>query len=352
MFSDFDLTIQKIEGLGNISKTNCSIYLDYKEISIEPLSHLPITIKIPNSGILHLYINDIASKTQLASLSFSSALFTTENFYWLPLFLSPKNFLKALPPAINSPKIQFGVNVSHLPHPLPDHSRPDTDTLPSALNETELLDSTDLLSKLNLYQKTIKTLKLSLIQSEKTLKQKTKHYLAQINQLRTDLESEKDQNSTLQAQLDRAQKLLSDHHSPISDIHLDLKPFPTHYPENTQTNTKSKSSFLFESYLDTQVNLTLKRLNFQGLLHRCKDLNYKVGSNKTVTLTLKHGKVTCHDNISLENYIFHNCKHEIEDLLRQRTRPLPPPSSPSKSPTTRLCRTPSTKSHKLIRFNI
>lgn len=345
MFENFDLTIQNIEGLGNISKCNCSIYLDYKEISIKPLTHLPISIKIPNPGILHVYINDIESKTQIVSLSFSTTLLQTENFYWFPLFLSPKNHLKSLPSSINSPKIQFGVNISSLTQDLTDNLIPNTETQALAANETEPLDHRYLLSKLNQYKKTIKTLKLNLVQSEKTLKQKSKYYISQINQLKTDLESEKNQNLTLQAQLDRCHKLLCSHPNPLPDFCPTLKSSASQYLESTQPK-----SFFFETYLDTQVNQTLKRLNFQGLLHRCKDLNYKVGCNKTVTLSLKHGKIVCHDNISLENYIFHNCKQEIEDLLRQRTRAFP--SSPSRSPIKRLCQTPSTKSHKLIRYNI
>ena len=339
------LTILQLEGLGSISNTTCNINLDHKEISSHSLKTLPVSSEIPGPGIVHLNILDNDSQVQIVSLSFHTSLLKSDNLYWCPLFLSPKNYLNSIPTSISSPKILIACSNSSNPYNFLTNSTEnlsfDTESEVIPL-ESKLSDYPTLQSELKTCKKTIKTLQLDLIQCKKSYKQKSKFYVSQISSLTHQLESEKSSNLALKSQLDRCHQLLSNFHSSISEF------FPNTQPSLNTLKPDSKS-FMFESYLDSQVRSTLKRLNFEGLLHRCRDLNYKVGSNKTITVTVKQGKLFCHDT-SFEKYIFHNCKQEIEDLLRQRTRPLS--SSPLKSPVKRFCQTPVTRSQKQMRFNI
>ena len=72
--------------------------------------------------------------------------------------------------------------------------------------------------------------------------------------------------------------------------------------------------------LDLRVKEVLDRMNFCGLMRKCRESNYKVGA-KTVTLCLRQGEVCCKNGLSLEKYLFGSCKGEIENFLRGRKSP-------------------------------
>jgi hypothetical protein len=310
------------------------------------------------------------TKTPIASLKFNSSLLTSESFYWLPLFLSPKNFLKSLPSEILPPKILFAVNKEYF-KPYPEiFQSPSKDSssdffkffnlsIQSSQNfeETEKKISNE--EKLKSLQKKITKLQLELIQREKTFKEKLKDLKKRLNESLIEVETEKSYRKTLQEQMEKCYFLLNGEKSgnlemspnSVSEILVKQESvgiFHTLQDDENHLNFHDFHESRFEGILDKKVQETLKKFNFEGLLKKCRELNYKVG-NKIVTLQLKRGEVFCKSGLSLEKYIFNNCRSEIESLLRQKTSPQK--RSVFKTPC-HLSRTPGVQSKHLLRFNI
>ena len=110
MLEKYILSIVKIEGLGDLSDSECSLSIDKKCNFTRPLDQLPVTFNIFSSGAISLSINDMNSATVLASLSFHSSLLQYDWFYWLPLSLSQDNYITELPENISLPRLLIGVN--------------------------------------------------------------------------------------------------------------------------------------------------------------------------------------------------------------------------------------------------
>src|SRR5574343_176228 len=97
MTESISLSIVKIEGLGDLSQSECHLVINEKQLKVQSLRVLPDSYIIPKNSIISLTINDSASSTQIASLSFNSSLLPGDWYYWLPLFLSNENYIDELP---------------------------------------------------------------------------------------------------------------------------------------------------------------------------------------------------------------------------------------------------------------
>ena len=405
MENNFLLTIIKIEGLGHLETTNILLSIENDILPTFQYQDLPYSLSTQRSKKISITLQDTASLVTIASLSFDTSLLTSDWFYWLPLFLSPMNNLESLPLDPPYPKILLAVNKPYLnSHAYPQTNEPepiqvqnfelneilpnetssnssipnldrDLHEFPEILNEdlkhpqsievslNPQIENFKTNSKIKKLKNLIKKLQLELIQKEKTFKAKIKFIQSKLNQSLLDLDLERRHRETLQEQLERTYKILSLVEqksinidlSPINQQEVSLKQeksfaiFQTFHDEEHQAEIYGiLNSGRFEGFLDRKVREILKRFHFEGLMRKNRELNYKVG-NKVVTLCIKQGEVCCRSGLSLEKYIFNNCREEIESLLRQKNSPQK--RSPIKSPN-KLSRTPGHSSQKILRLNI
>ena len=86
MFDNFEVTLIRVEGLGNISKSMCYISMNedpIESISLKELEASQHTCTVPSKGELRISIED---QTLLASLRFDINIIKCQGYHWLPLF--------------------------------------------------------------------------------------------------------------------------------------------------------------------------------------------------------------------------------------------------------------------------
>jgi molybdopterin converting factor small subunit len=375
MTEEFTLSIVKIEGLGDLSSSECILLLDNIQISRNSLSSLPITLKIPGDSFISLNISETSSNTKIAGLSFQSPLLPHDWFYWLPLFLSSENFIEQLPINIGLPRILLAVNKQIFPDSsitLKDsssktNSKQDTKD-PNNVLPTELLEH---------YQQMIQDLQLELKQVRETSKQKCEYLKKKVQNFKQNLKLEKKFRIDLEAKLEKTLKIIENkeffleflksysNKSPktqktleneifswkdssktfencFNNLNLSSKTPESHkietcdhiqiIPDFFTLEDRPLTTFFDEtckgeSDIDSRVKSILSRLKFEGLLQRRRELNYKIGA-KTITLCLKNNEVHLKSGLPLEKYLFSSCKSEIEDYLRSRSSPKKTTRSP------------------------
>lgn len=105
-----NLTILKIEGLGDLSQTECILYSDSDQLLKQPLTTAIYSqIQNPNSCIL-LKFQDQASLLPLASLRFFLSIFNEPGIHWLPLYLTDENYIDFIPDQIDSPRVLIDIH--------------------------------------------------------------------------------------------------------------------------------------------------------------------------------------------------------------------------------------------------
>lgn len=384
MLDKYILSIVKVEGLGDLGKSQCNLSLNNEFYFKKPLESLPATFNISVSGAISMTITD--GETVIASLAFESSLLKYDWFYWLPLSLSSNNFITELPEKINLPRVLIGVNQEvSLPAltEISEFSDSCEDTgfesfsphceYQSIKNfkieispDTELIMSTENRKKeKEIFEETIRELRDEIFEA----KEKYKILEELLKKADKEIEKEREQRLDLQKQLEESLKMfekikkreekfaLSLGKKNHNTINLSLESFDGIYvipdipliledhKENRLDSTRSLGN------IERKVNDFLKRVRLVGLLKKSKDVNYIVGA-KTVTLCMKQGEVRCKNGMTLDSYIFKNCKAEIEDLIRVRAGSgiLEVKKRESHSP---ICtsRSPILKTQRIIRFH-
>jgi hypothetical protein len=105
MFDNFEMTIVRVEGLGNISKCKCVITINEQvlnTIEMRQVEHSQQMIIIPSKGILRLSIEDHLA---IASLRFSMKIIKCQGYHWLPLFTTPQDMIFEVPEEVGLPRI-------------------------------------------------------------------------------------------------------------------------------------------------------------------------------------------------------------------------------------------------------
>ena len=77
----YNLTVIKLEGLGDTKQINCCIYLDDKLICLVPMSDAEVDSVLITRGKLKIILEDYPSSQLIASLSFNSQIFQRSGFH-------------------------------------------------------------------------------------------------------------------------------------------------------------------------------------------------------------------------------------------------------------------------------
>ena len=109
MLESYNITILKIEGLGDIRQTHFSISLNNKILdSMSMNSQNPYSTQI-SAGFLKFEIRSDATADLIASVSLQASLIQNPGFAHLPLFLSPEDSISSLPEEIAPPRVLIDV---------------------------------------------------------------------------------------------------------------------------------------------------------------------------------------------------------------------------------------------------
>lgn len=322
MSEDFILTVVKIEGLGDVSASDCTIEFDDKQKFSSPLKNLPITFKGLKSNKLFISISDSATNTKIASLSFPLQLLPSDWFYWLPLFLSTDNFIDQLPISITSPRILLASNKQFFNTPRQDFHKDSNCASLKHKNTAISIQESDLITH---YQEIIKDLELELLQVKETCKQKCEKLKKTIKKYKDDFEHEKKHRIDLMNKIEKVLKCVE-----VNTLKVDNRKIvfgdsvevrnEIFTMEDRPLITIFEETGKYDADLEGRVKEILSRMDFCGLLRKCREVNYRIGA-KTITLCLKQGEVCCKNGLSLEKYLFNCCKGEIENFLRNRKSP-------------------------------
>ena len=314
MTESFSLTIVKIEGLGDLSHSECQLVINEKQVQVQSLKAVPVSYTIPINSIISLTINDSASSIQIASISFNSSLLPGDLYYWLPLFLSNENYIDSLPINIPSPRALLAVNKDkilnttlesdHLPSPAPAHSG------------MQLLPNDLFLH----YQEIIRNLQLELKQVKEICRQKCENFKEKIRNFRENLEFEKKYRVDLMSKLEKTLKINQKLNLSIETCASTCITPEVFTFEDRPITTMFDDTGKLDSEIDVRVKEIMSRLKFEGLLRKCKEINYKIGA-KTITICIKNNEICVKSGQSLEKYLFSSCKTEIESYLQCKMNP-------------------------------
>lgn len=314
MTESFSLTIVKIEGLGDLSHSECQLVINEKQVQVQSLKTVPVSYTIPINSIISLTINDSASATQIASISFNSSLLPGDLYYWLPLFLSNENYIESLPINIPSPRVLLAVNKEKILNQVLQ-----SDHLPSPVLSPSTLQllPNDLFLH---YQEIIKNLQLELKQVKEICRQKCENFKEKILNFRENLEFERKYRVDLMLKLEKVLKINKKLNLSIetcASIFIVPEVFTF---EDRPITTMFDETGKLDLDIDVRVKEIMARLKFEGLLRKCKEINYKIGA-KTITVCLKNHEICVKSGQSLEKYLFSCCKTEIESYLQCKVNP-------------------------------
>lgn len=99
------MTLVKIEGLGNISNTQCHVTLNDQKLETVPVKDLGSqhhVLTIPSKGILRISVED---HLVLASLKFNMRIIKCEGYHWLPMFTIPQDTIFEVPEEVGLPRV-------------------------------------------------------------------------------------------------------------------------------------------------------------------------------------------------------------------------------------------------------
>ena len=108
--TEFNLTIVKIEGLGDLTRTQCLVYSNHEIIDrISICSPIPQSIKITKS-YLKVILIDLPSSLPISSVSFDLDIIERPGFHWFPLSFTKDDFVSKVPDEVGLPRILFDIN--------------------------------------------------------------------------------------------------------------------------------------------------------------------------------------------------------------------------------------------------
>ncbi|OMJ83889.1 hypothetical protein SteCoe_15118 [Stentor coeruleus] len=105
MFDNFEVTIIRVEGLGNISKASCCVYMNDEladSVSIKDLESAQHICTVPSKGEIRFSVEDLICK---ASVRFDINIIKCQGYHWLPMFPDGIDIITEVPEEVGLPRI-------------------------------------------------------------------------------------------------------------------------------------------------------------------------------------------------------------------------------------------------------
>lgn len=104
------MTILKIEGLGDLSNSECSIHTGAALVRTITLKNEKIESIFIEKNDVKIVLVDVPSSLPIASLSFSINILEKPGFHWMPLFLSNEDVIYEVPEDVGLPRMLIDIH--------------------------------------------------------------------------------------------------------------------------------------------------------------------------------------------------------------------------------------------------
>lgn len=105
MFDNYEMTLIRIEGLGDLSNSTCNLIVNnelFESVAISSLENSQNVSIIPSKSHLKFQIE---GEKILASLQFSLGIIKCQGYHWLPLFVGENDLIEEVPEEVGLPRI-------------------------------------------------------------------------------------------------------------------------------------------------------------------------------------------------------------------------------------------------------
>jgi hypothetical protein len=382
MFDNYELTLIRVEGLGDVSACNCNFFVDdrlHESHLVGDLESSQQVLTVPSKGEMKIRIED---QSLIASLQFPLNIIKCQGYHWLPLFTGENDIIDEVPEEVGLPRILLIFQSRKFLSPVIEIT--ETSEVSENVDPPEFGD--DNVKNIEMRMKIIEleqALQFEKINHVQTIERITKDFKVNIDRTSFELEKfriwsekykekcilleeqlaskarevkifceEKDfvvnqlevlreENRKLMKTQEMMEKELEDKENLLKkkcsnqDFKIEnLDNFQVSVSKIIKTKTKlinqesSSNSSVCEKkitgqvtdWVDYYLHLSLKDLKLEGFFQKTTETFYRVGC-KRVGLVLKNKNVYCKQGDTfktLENYIFSHLSSELESFIKKR----------------------------------
>lgn len=359
-----NLTILKIEGLGDLTQTECLIYNDCDQLVKKPLQTV-ISAQVANiNSCILIRLQDELTSLHLASVRFSLSILPEAGIHWLPLYLTDDSFIEFIPDQIDPPRVLIDLHPSIM-DPIVDIT--ESSDCEEAINDFSpkiepqnvelMIKVTELQNSLNIcrrnseiqieetaenYKNQIWILYDQLEKYKKNFKSQEESFnsvLKENEMLKLSLEKIISERNELQAKVTKLERLYESFKK-YSGINGKMNEFKLEkigniFVEN-KNFSKSQEIFFLSSKLaelekkmkkfkgveeiEEKVNNVLRVLGLEGFLKLADEAVFVVGNKKLNVLVKKNvAQVRCGGFFkTLEAFIGNSCANELQGFMKVR----------------------------------
>ena len=105
MFDNYEMTLIRIEGLGDLSNSTCNLFINnepFESLPLVSLENAQHVSSIPSKSLLKIQVEE---KSVLASLQFPLRIIKCQGYHWLPLFTDENDSVEEVPEEVGLPRI-------------------------------------------------------------------------------------------------------------------------------------------------------------------------------------------------------------------------------------------------------
>lgn len=384
MFDNYEMTVIRIEGLGDLSNSTCNLIVNsepFESLSLVSLENTQHVSSIPSKSHLKIQVEE---NSVLASLQFSLKIIKCQGYHWLPLYTDENDSIEEVPEEVGLPRILLIFQSRKFLSPVIEIT--ETSELSENVDFVDFCEenskNVELRMKIIELEQNLQFERISQVQSVEKM---TREYKTMLDNANFEMEKfkvwsgkYKEKCLSLTEELQEKEKQMGVLRSEKEVVENDLAEFKEKYKElliaqekvyetleanekelmslkswatsrkkaleTIQTESilipnKKKNKLLKyqnspenQDPLDPSADLidyhlqdSLSQLKLEGLFQRTTETFYKVGCKK-VGVILKNKNIYCKfgDTLkTLENYIYTHCSNEVENLIKKRANSKP-----------------------------
>ena len=193
MLECVNLSVLKIEGLGDLSQCSCFVYGDgtlLDTVTMKGSKTQPVFI---DKSLLKLVLVDDPSSQPISSLSFDMKIIQRPGFHWLPLFLTTEDRIASVPEEVALPRILIDLHpyilapVLELTESSDNAEDSEIDPIKEELEKTKVKNAELVVKAIELENELAKRQK----EAEKKIEEITNEYKTKLSKLSFELEKGK-----------------------------------------------------------------------------------------------------------------------------------------------------------------
>lgn len=386
MFDNYEMTLIRIEGLGDLSSSSCNLFVNndlFESVSISALENSQHVSIIPSKSNLKFQVE---GENVLASLRFSLGIIKCQGYHWLPLFVEENDLIEEVPEEVGLPRILLIFQSQKFLSPVIEIT--ETSELSENIEFCEAGEenakNVELRMRIIELEQSLQFERINQVQVVEKMTREYKTMLDKANfemekfkvwsgkykekclSLTDELQNKENELEKVKQEKENAERevleykekyiqLVKSQEKTFEDLEkkqVDLMKLQKWMETRKdslqieltwtdQIQVKKSKSKLLRSSDDTPENLDptlsesdqidyylqdcLGQLKLEGFFQKTTEKFYRVGCKK-VGVVLKNKNIYCKfgDNLkTLENYIYNHCSNELENFIKKRANSKP-----------------------------